>query len=102
MSEKSQVPIEPPVITKLLDYCTDLPGVVGGVAPGAGGYDAVALLLKNDIEVVRDLHDRLEGWKSEKEGAQIGKVRLLKVKQANEGSRLEDTQAYKEWLEDHP
>ena len=34
MSVKSAVPIEPPVITELLDFCTSLPGVVGGVAPG--------------------------------------------------------------------
>jgi phosphomevalonate kinase len=91
MSVKSDVPIEPPVITQLLDDCTSIAGVVGGVAPGAGGYDAVALLLKNDPAVLDELHGKLEGWKSQDEsGAKIGNVRLLGVKQENEGIRAED------------
>ncbi|KAL2444128.1 Phosphomevalonate kinase erg8 [Exophiala dermatitidis] len=101
MSAKSGVPVEPPVITGLLDFCTALPGVVGGVAPGAGGYDAVALLVKNDPRVVRRLQDRLDGWKSRDGGsaaATIGKVRLLGVKQEKEGVRLEDVAKYKGWV----
>jgi phosphomevalonate kinase len=99
MSTKSQVPIEPPVITELLDYCTGLPGVVGGVAPGAGGYDAVALLVRNDVEVVRDLEERLEGWKtSSKEDATIGKVSLLKVQQEWDGVKVEEMSRYESWV----
>jgi phosphomevalonate kinase len=101
MSAKSQVPIEPPVITELLDYCTGLPGVVGGVAPGAGGYDAVALLVRNDVEVFRDLEERLDGWKtssSGSEGATIGKVSLLKVQQEYSGVRMEDLTRYDSWV----
>jgi phosphomevalonate kinase len=101
MSAKSQVPIEPPVITELLDYCTGLPGVVGGVAPGAGGYDAVALLVRNDVEVVRDLEERLQGWKTSSEGvegAKIGKVSLLKVEQEYDGVRVEDVKKYETWV----
>ena len=99
MSNKSSVPIEPPVITELLDYCTGLPGVIGGVAPGAGGYDAVALLVKNDVEVVRDLQSRLDGWKSEDaSGAVIGRVRLLGVKQEKEGVKVESKVRYSGWL----
>lgn len=99
MSAKSGVPVEPPVITELLDYCTALPAVVGGMAPGAGGYDAVALLVKNDEQVVQDLHDRLEGWKSKEEsGAVIGTVRLLGVKQESEGVRREEMARYKGWF----
>lgn len=95
MSARSQVPIEPPVITELLDYCTGLPGVAGGVAPGAGGYDAVALLVRNDVEVVRDLEERLERWKtSSNEGATIGKVSLLKVQQEWDGVKVEDVSIY--------
>jgi phosphomevalonate kinase len=100
MSVKSGVPIEPPVITELLDYCTSLPGVVGGVAPGAGGYDAVALLVKNDTEIVRDLQSRLEGWKSEvksNSGPTIGRVSLLQVRQEKEGVKQEDPSRYKDW-----
>ncbi|KIY01681.1 uncharacterized protein Z520_01818 [Fonsecaea multimorphosa CBS 102226] len=99
MSAKSRVPIEPPVITELLDFCTSLPGVVGGVAPGAGGYDAVSLLVKNDGDTVKTLQARLEGWKSQDaSGATIGHVRLLGVKQDNEGVRVEDPGRYGEWL----
>ena len=101
MSAKSQVPIEPPVITELLDYCTDLPGVVGGVAPGAGGYDAVALLVRNDAEVVRDLEDRLRRWKTSSEGDErtvIGQVSLLKVEQEWDGIEIEDVKNYESWL----
>lgn len=99
MSTVSTVPIEPPVITELLDFCTGLPGVVGGVAPGAGGYDAVAFLVKNDIEVVRDLQSKLDGWKSrDASGATIGKVRLLGVKQEKQGVRAESIGRYSGWL----
>ncbi|KIX04273.1 phosphomevalonate kinase [Rhinocladiella mackenziei CBS 650.93] len=99
MSSESGVPIEPPVITELLDFCTSLPGVVGGVAPGAGGYDAVALLVKNDGEVVRELQSRLEGWKSkdQTDGGGIGHVRLLGVKQEKQGVKMEDVSKYDGW-----
>ncbi|OAG36415.1 phosphomevalonate kinase [Fonsecaea monophora] len=99
MSIKSGVPVEPPVITELLDFCTSLPGVVGGVAPGAGGYDAVSLIVKNDGETVKTLQAKLEGWKSQDaSGATIGHVRLLGVKQDNEGVRVEDPGQYEVWL----
>jgi phosphomevalonate kinase len=99
MSAKSKVPVEPPVITELLDYCTSLDGVVGGMAPGAGGYDAVALLVENNEKAVKGLHSRLEGWKSNDDsGAVIGKVRLLGVKQESDGVRREDMSRYEGWV----
>lgn len=99
MSTKSGVPIEPSVITELLDFCTSMPGVVGGVAPGAGGYDAVALLVKNDGHAIRQLQERLDGWKSQDaSGATIGRVKLLGVKQANEGVRMEEVDRYAGWV----
>ncbi|RVX70806.1 hypothetical protein B0A52_05457 [Exophiala mesophila] len=110
MSTKSAVPIEPPVITELLDFCTSLPGVVGGVAPGAGGYDAVALLVRNDPDVVKRVQNKLEGWKTSSgqrttsgsgnvgdDVATIGRVRLLGVKQEKEGVRMEGTDRYHGW-----
>lgn len=36
--------IEPFEQTNLLDNCFTLPGVLGGVVPGAGGYDAICLV----------------------------------------------------------
>ena len=101
MTASSGVPVEPEVITELLDHCSRVDGVVGGVAPGAGGYDAVALLLRNEHAVVENLQRSLVGWKSKKDGAEIGNVRLLDVKQASEGMREEDAgeQRYKAWLQ---
>ncbi|KAK5948314.1 phosphomevalonate kinase [Knufia fluminis] len=99
MSAKSHVPVEPEVITELLDSCTAIPGAVGGVAPGAGGYDAVALLVQNDARVVKELEARLDTWKAREAGTgvSIGKVRLLKARQAYEGVRYEDATRYANW-----
>lgn len=100
MSRQADVPVEPQVITDLLDYCTALPGVIGGVAPGAGGYDAVALLVKNDVDTVQHLRERLSDWKAQEDdlGVTVGKVQLLDVKQAYHGLMLEDCRRYQKWL----
>ncbi|KAJ7188251.1 phosphomevalonate kinase [Mycena filopes] len=45
MGTLSGVPIEPIEQTKLLDLCISQPGVIGGGVPGAGGYDALWLLV---------------------------------------------------------
>ncbi|EGG13035.1 uncharacterized protein MELLADRAFT_87033 [Melampsora larici-populina 98AG31] len=45
MGEASDVPIEPPSQTELLDKCDELAGVVGSGVPGAGGYDAIWVLV---------------------------------------------------------
>ncbi|KZT26747.1 Phosphomevalonate kinase [Neolentinus lepideus HHB14362 ss-1] len=45
MGKLSDVPIEPPEQTSLLEACVAQAGVIGGGVPGAGGYDAVWLLV---------------------------------------------------------
>ncbi|KAF7361881.1 Phosphomevalonate kinase [Mycena venus] len=45
MGTLSGVPIEPIEQTKLLDLCVSQPGIIGGGVPGAGGYDALWLLV---------------------------------------------------------
>lgn len=46
MTKLSNVPIEPDSQTELINRCTvELPGVLGGVVPGAGGFDAIALVV---------------------------------------------------------
>ncbi|KAF9566764.1 Phosphomevalonate kinase [Agrocybe pediades] len=45
MGTLSGVPIEPVEQTRLLDTCVALAGVIGGGVPGAGGYDAIWLLV---------------------------------------------------------
>lgn len=45
MTVKSGAEIEPDEQTTLLDNCELLKGCLGGVVPGAGGYDAICLLV---------------------------------------------------------
>lgn len=45
MGNLSGVPIEPIEQTTLLDACASQAGVIGGGVPGAGGYDAIWLLV---------------------------------------------------------
>jgi len=47
MGELAEVPIEPPEQTSILDETVALPGVIGGGVPGAGGYDALWVLIIN-------------------------------------------------------
>ncbi|KAG8783956.1 phosphomevalonate kinase [Ceratobasidium sp. 428] len=68
VGKSSGVPIEPPEQTQLLDACYALPGVVGGGVPGAGGYDAIWLLVlqPQDTAVASEIVSRVEnlwqGW----------------------------------------
>jgi phosphomevalonate kinase len=102
MSKASQVPIEPPQQTTLLDTCSGIPGIIGGVVPGAGGYDAIVLLLEDKEEVIESLKKVLAGWKvdaSENEdGVTIGKVGILGVREDMVGVRWEDPALYREWI----
>ncbi|KAK9460268.1 ribosomal protein S5 domain 2-type protein [Lipomyces oligophaga] len=45
MSAGSGAQIEPETQTELLDACKAVGGVLGGVVPGAGGYDAICLIV---------------------------------------------------------
>ena len=101
MSQKAGVPIEPQVQTALIDACSRVSGVVGGVVPGAGGFDAVALLIEDDDDTVKRLRGLLDDYHvdgAEGDGATIGKVRLLGVKQEMEGVRAEKASIYSDWL----
>lgn len=44
----SHAQVEPPNQTKLLDACLHIEGCLGGVVPGAGGNDAICLLMIAD------------------------------------------------------
>jgi len=52
MGTLSGVPIEPIEQTELLDLCVSQPGVIGGGVPGAGGYDALWLLVCDPVDSV--------------------------------------------------
>ena len=126
MSVKSRVPVEPDVQTELLDACCRLPGVIGGVVPGAGGYDAIALLVEDEMNQaiaqknqlqdhearpvdqrgqhsdnddrsqLRNLLNRYEG------SASIGKVNLLNVHQEAYGIRVESSSLCDGWVTQSP
>ncbi|OAX83104.1 phosphomevalonate kinase [Emergomyces africanus] len=102
MTAKSGVPIEPKVQTELLDrLSSEVEGVIGGVVPGAGGYDAIALLVRDDAAVVDRLRAFLRTWKSSVEddfGGKIERVRLLGVAHGSEGLRCEIPAHYYGWM----
>ncbi|EIW69267.1 hypothetical protein TREMEDRAFT_43897 [Tremella mesenterica DSM 1558] len=83
MSQKSGVPIEPPEQTRLLDMCSASPGVLGGGVPGAGGYDAIVLLVLDHPEVIGRVEDIWEGWTEMS-------VCPLSARQSDGGLRVED------------
>jgi phosphomevalonate kinase len=98
MGQKSGVPIEPPAQTNLIDACEAIAGVVGGTVPGAGGYDAIALLIEDKASTVGELRELFKGWefKGEVEGG--GEVSMLGVREEMEGVRVEDAGVYQEYV----
>ncbi|TGO53631.1 hypothetical protein BCON_0120g00280 [Botryotinia convoluta] len=86
MGSLSGVPIEPEEQTKLLDdVIENVEGVIGGVVPGAGGYDAIVLLVRDDQETMDQITSFLAKW---------GNVKLLGVKGEMDGARVEDGGLY--------
>ncbi|ODV89343.1 hypothetical protein CANCADRAFT_138593 [Tortispora caseinolytica NRRL Y-17796] len=49
MGSLSGVPIEPVEQTQLLDRLNKVPGIIGGVVPGAGGNDAVVVIVLDEL-----------------------------------------------------
>ncbi len=103
MGRRSGVPIEPDSQTALLDALTaGVDGVLGGVVPGAGGFDALALLVRDDGDggaggagdTESRLREFLARWSAEKGAV----VRLLGVRGEMEGVRAEELGQYAGWL----
>ncbi|POS77943.1 phosphomevalonate kinase [Diaporthe helianthi] len=95
MGAKSGVPIEPESQTELIDALSAVEGVYGGVVPGAGGFDAVAILVKDDGETVARVERFLEEWSAKRKDS---KVKLLGVKGELEGVRVEELRQFDGWL----
>lgn len=96
MSARSGVPIEPEEQTKLLDETIHgVDGVYGGVVPGAGGYDAIVLLVRDDEDVLAEVGRFVADW-GKRNGSN---VRLLGVRGEMEGVRIEeDPKLYGSWV----
>ncbi|CAD6504747.1 BgTH12-07969 [Blumeria graminis f. sp. triticale] len=91
MSVQSGVPIEPPEQTELLDALTNkVDGVIGATVPGAGGYDAIAVLVKESSETRKAFDNFLDNW-NEHKGT---RVRLLQAQGGMEGARAENFMSY--------
>lgn len=54
MGESAGVPIEPDEQTKLADDMMGIPGVIASGIPGAGGYDALFVLYKENVGNILD------------------------------------------------
>ncbi|KAJ5587549.1 Phosphomevalonate kinase eukaryotic [Penicillium hispanicum] len=101
MTRRTGVPIEPSVQTELLDSISEIEGVIGGVVPGAGGYDAIVLLIRDDPTVIARLNERFATWESAVEddfGGKIGHVRLLGVRHGSDGVKNEGLGQYVGWV----
>ncbi|KAJ5653792.1 hypothetical protein N7490_000795 [Penicillium lividum] len=101
MTRRTGVPIEPSVQTELLDRLTEINGVIGGVVPGAGGYDAIVLLIRDDPAVITRLNEQFTNYESAVEddfGGKIGNVRLLGVRHGSEGVKNEVLEQYAGWV----
>lgn len=83
ITKESGADIEPEVQSRLLDACMNLESVLTGVIPGAGGYDAIALITTKNI----DLH-KLKGPPI------FDSVTWLDLDQADSGIKQEDPQHY--------
>lgn len=82
ITKRSGAEIEPEPQTKLLDECNKINGVISAVVPGAGGYDAISLLVEERsvdalIQTTKNnplfsnvswlnLHEEAEGLQEEK------------------------------------
>ncbi|KAH9883799.1 ribosomal protein S5 domain 2-type protein [Xylariomycetidae sp. FL2044] len=95
MGAESGVPIEPESQTALLDALKEeVDGVLNGVVPGAGGFDALALLMRDDEATETEVKEFLRKWSKEKGGS----VRLLDVKGEMDGVRREELAQYAGWI----
>ena len=98
MGEAASVPIEPPSQTRILDICSELDGVLGGVVPGAGGYDALVFLVRDRPAVLDALRNTLVRLSSDVREAT--RVSILDVRESHQGLKLEqpESEMYTDWL----
>lgn len=84
ITQESGAQVEPMAQKTLLDSATELPGVLTGMIPGAGGYDAIALITTADCPI----HELA------KENDFLANVTFLDLKQESAGLQEEDQAHY--------
>ncbi|KAL2127368.1 hypothetical protein VTI74DRAFT_10840 [Chaetomium olivicolor] len=94
MGKDAGVPIEPESQEAMLNELEKVEGVFGTVVPGAGGYDAAAIVIKDDEETEQRVKEFLSEWNGNHEIA----VRLMRVRGETEGARKEDVAEFDSWL----
>lgn len=94
MGKDCGAPIEPESQEELLNGLEKVDGVLGTVVPGAGGYDAAAVVMKDDAETEKRVQAFLRKWSIEHDI----QVRLMKVRGETEGARMEDVDEFKAWV----
>ncbi|KAI5955110.1 ERG8 [Candida jiufengensis] len=87
LTQMADVPVEPPIQTHLLDNLSLLKGCIGGTVPGAGGYDAIALLVLSEYvdEIKSETSTNPEKYNN---------VTWLDIHEEAEGIRIEDVEDY--------
>ena len=101
LSTTANVPIEPRSQTQLLDFCSQQPGIVGGVVPGAGGYDALAIVARDWEGVPENLAARFEELNTDaSDEGYLNRttVRVLEVKNENGGLQVEPSDVFGSWI----
>ncbi|KAI5965764.1 ERG8 [Candida pseudojiufengensis] len=84
---KANVPVEPIEQAQLLDRLSELRGCLGGTVPGAGGYDAIAILVLADSE--KDIRKETS-INSEK----YNNVNWLNIHEEADGIKIENAEDY--------
>ncbi|QPG73589.1 hypothetical protein FOA43_000901 [Brettanomyces nanus] len=87
MTVESGAEIEPDEQTKLLNSCLELNGCLGGVVPGAGGYDAICLMVAED-SIVKIMQ-------STKNDPNFKHVKWLRLAEQKQGLMREDPEDFK-------
>ncbi|KAL2018479.1 hypothetical protein VTK56DRAFT_764 [Thermocarpiscus australiensis] len=94
LGRDSGAPIEPESQERMLNELEKVPGVYGTVVPGAGGYDAAAVVMRDDEETERKVEEFLKRWSREKNI----QVRLMQVRGETQGVRKEDVEEFRAWM----
>jgi len=93
MGNLAEVPIEPPAQTKLIDACVSQAGIIGGGVPGAGGYDAIWVLVCDPVDCYPDQRpsERIERlWSTYKDSHVCP---LAATESIEKGTRLESLES---------